>query len=357
MPTERLVVPSKSLSERLRDNPIALVLSAAVGGALFSAMFMTFVMRPDIPNKVGPGNVKSASVETTGAAPREAVKAEPAQQAAVAAPPAANVETPAAPTNGNNENKVAGANSGAESSGAADCQEQTWPYIARPCLANEAPQRGVRVISTDKVADPVIKSVESPPAVVINRASPPPIETSPPAAVATAPVASPAPTANAQAAKPAGTAPEAKPAETPKPVEAATTIATPVQSPSVAMNRPVQSSPAATNANAAVSAVQPALATGATVPSAMPPQPQPQPTLATASEERKSSRQRARKRMDGSQIAAHAIGAGRQRRLAGRRGKRHVHRKRSVCGRADSRGQQQPAGSAAAAHRRALDGT
>lgn len=68
-----------------------------------------------------------------------------------------------------------------EAADAANCREQTWPYIARPCLANakslanekgganEKGERGVRVISTDKLADPVINVVETPPDAVINR--------------------------------------------------------------------------------------------------------------------------------------------------------------------------------------------
>ncbi len=63
----------------------------------------------------------------------------------------------------------------AEMAASADCQTQTWPHIARPCLSNEQQgTRGVRMITTDKLAEPAISVIEKPPANVIHQMAPPP---------------------------------------------------------------------------------------------------------------------------------------------------------------------------------------
>jgi hypothetical protein len=62
----------------------------------------------------------------------------------------------------------------AEAAGSADCQTQTWPHIARPCLSNEQGVRGVRMITTDKLTEPAISVIEKPPANVIHQMAPPP---------------------------------------------------------------------------------------------------------------------------------------------------------------------------------------
>jgi len=56
----------------------------------------------------------------------------------------------------------------------ADCQTQTWPHIARPCLSSEQETRGVRMITTDKLTEPAISVIEKPPANVIHPMPPPP---------------------------------------------------------------------------------------------------------------------------------------------------------------------------------------
>ena len=58
--------------------------------------------------------------------------------------------------------------------GPADCQTQTWPHIARPCLSSEQETRGVRMITTDKLTEPAISVIEKPPANVIHPMPPPP---------------------------------------------------------------------------------------------------------------------------------------------------------------------------------------
>lgn len=63
----------------------------------------------------------------------------------------------------------------AETAVSADCQTQTWPHIARPCLSNEQQgTRGVRMITTDKLAEPAISVIEKPPANVIHQMAPSP---------------------------------------------------------------------------------------------------------------------------------------------------------------------------------------
>lgn len=115
--------------------------SVAVVGAVFGAFYLGTVFSNS------PRETKSvAAVETTGSAPAQ-----------------------------KEEGKTAASESTVvEAADAANCREQTWPYIARPCLANEKSGRGVRVISTDKVAEPVIGVIEAPPDAVINRKVAPP---------------------------------------------------------------------------------------------------------------------------------------------------------------------------------------
>ena len=64
---------------------------------------------------------------------------------------------------------------GAQPVGSADCQTQTWPHIARPCLSSEQETRGVRMITTDKLTEPAISVIEKPPVNVIHPMPPPPV--------------------------------------------------------------------------------------------------------------------------------------------------------------------------------------
>jgi hypothetical protein len=61
-----------------------------------------------------------------------------------------------------------------EAASPTDCQTQTWPHIARPCLPNEQGSRGVRMITTDKLTEPAISVIEKPPANMIHPMPPPP---------------------------------------------------------------------------------------------------------------------------------------------------------------------------------------
>ena len=146
-----------------------------------------------------------------------------------------------------------------EAADAANCRAQTWPYIARPCLANdkslanEKGERGVRVISTDKLADPVINVLETPPDAVINRKTAPQ-EPSKTQAAASAPAAAnnsasaEAPSLKSGASLGAiAISPAAAPTQTPEPVVAAAPLPTepPVVAPATLQQPAVQATAAA----------------------------------------------------------------------------------------------------------------
>ena len=272
---DRFVSSQEGWGQRLRNHPLAIAGGAAFCGALLSAFIVGAMMRPGTPAKPSKAEMARSIPETTGSAAQSA-KSDPQ-------PPPAKIETakvepapvkpePAAPNDSSSASKENGAkDSASEKSAAADCHEQTWPYIARPCLANEVPKRGVRVISTDRLADPVKSAVEQPPEAVINRAAPPP----PPAA----PKVAATPPNIEQKAEPA------KPVETAKPVEAATPAApasapAPAPAASVASTQPATpptvTSPAPMTATPVVATtppatVQPAMADPASAVTAAPP--------------------------------------------------------------------------------------
>lgn len=132
--------PSSSLWAKLGLTAASIAAIGAVGGAFYLGTVFSNA----------PLETKSvAATETTGSAPAKDNARTDEKQAAASAP------------------------ASADTADAANCREQTWPYIARPCLANEKGARGVRVISTDKLADPVINVVETPPDAVINRKTAP----------------------------------------------------------------------------------------------------------------------------------------------------------------------------------------
>ena len=79
-----------------------------------------------------------------------------------------------AETTGRAAPQIAQEPAAAQPDGSADCQTQTWPHIARPCLSSEQETRGVRMITTDKLTGPAISVIEKPPANVIHPMLPPP---------------------------------------------------------------------------------------------------------------------------------------------------------------------------------------
>jgi hypothetical protein len=207
-------------AEFARRNPVALVGSGAIiGGALVAVLIINADGRGSTPQPTQTATI----VETTGRA------------------------APAEPS-GRNDSKSA------DASTTADCGEQTWPYIARPCLANDAAsKRGVRVISTDRLSDPVIGTIQAPPEAVANRRVaaddaqrelPPMIQpiarSEPPTASAAAP--SPTPAAASTEQQAANQHPRTPPAA-PRPTEAA--VVSKPSEPVIASATPAQSSAAA----------------------------------------------------------------------------------------------------------------
>jgi hypothetical protein len=58
--------------------------------------------------------------------------------------------------------KTPDADTSARSEMSSECDRQTWPYITQQCLVErEAAQRKVRVITTDRIAPPVVTAIEA----------------------------------------------------------------------------------------------------------------------------------------------------------------------------------------------------
>jgi hypothetical protein len=216
-PDERIVTISERAGGWLRNHPVALAgiasaIGVASGALLFVVMFLGGPVSHDEASPAGAARTITSRAETTGSA-MQAEKLEPA---------ATNV-APVEPSS---------QKSAEEKPAAADCQEQTWPYIARSCLAGEeSNKRGVRVISTDKLPEPVIGALETPPPSVTNRVvrTETPHALPPPPAEVAAP--EPAPPVNNQiAAAPLPPAPE---------VEAKIEPAIAITSPSAPRQEPV----------------------------------------------------------------------------------------------------------------------
>ena len=48
-----------------------------------------------------------------------------------------------------------------DSTASVDCEQQTWPYLSHECASRK--RRSVRVITTDRLAEPVVSAIEAPP--------------------------------------------------------------------------------------------------------------------------------------------------------------------------------------------------
>jgi hypothetical protein len=137
MPSANRFVAPNGLMARLRERPLTLAAGALVCGALFGGLM---VGKPaDSPNKAP---VRAA--ETTGSAQPSA-------------PVARSEATP--PAN--------------DSTASVDCEQQTWPYLSHECASRT--RRSVRVITTDRLAEPVVSAIEAPPpASNVSPTAPPP---------------------------------------------------------------------------------------------------------------------------------------------------------------------------------------
>ncbi len=128
MPSPR-VSGYQDLLFRLRNSPAAIAATAGGIGLICGAFVVAMTSGPSAtPSQVA----QKAPVETTGSA--TPMKVEPVQ-----APAPIKTETVAV----------------------SDCDRQTWPHITQQCLTErEATQRKVRVITTDKIAPPVVSAIE-----------------------------------------------------------------------------------------------------------------------------------------------------------------------------------------------------
>jgi hypothetical protein len=195
------------LRETVRNHPVILATSAATAGVLLGAFVVMQALAPSKPH------------------------------ADVAAAPQAAIETRAAPKP---VAETTGSASAGDNVASADCENQTWPYLSAVCteeLRNK--NRGLRVISTDKLDKPTIAAIEAvPPA---SAAEPRPNVTAPPEVSAPPAVASTTPTTPLVPATASFFAPQAQPVPLTQP--AATT-----PEPSVAAaSEPAQPQPAAKN--------------------------------------------------------------------------------------------------------------
>jgi hypothetical protein len=125
MPSANRFVAPNGLMARLRERPLTLAAGALVCGALLGGLM---VGKPaDSPN-----NAPVRAAETTGSAQPSGPVAK-----AEATPPAN------------------------DSTASVDCEQQTWPYLSHECASRK--RRSVRVITTDRLAEPVVSAIEAPP--------------------------------------------------------------------------------------------------------------------------------------------------------------------------------------------------
>jgi hypothetical protein len=188
----RLVYGYQDFWFRFRHSPAAIAATAGAIGVICGALVIGVLHKPST-NVVDVA--QNQPVETVGAgAP---VKADPPQIKAETPPVAASTDktAPLPADSAGNENK--------EASASAYCEQQTWPYITQDCLTETTGgQRKVRVITTDKIAAPVVSAIEAPRANELSGASAKPEQNTvmqqQPVAVRSAP-ATPAATAPAAA--------------------------------------------------------------------------------------------------------------------------------------------------------------
>jgi hypothetical protein len=125
MPSANRFVAPNGLMARLRERPLTLAAGALVCGALLGGLM---VGKPaDSPN-----NAPVRAAETTGSAQPSG--------------PVAKAEA-TSPAN--------------DSTASVDCEQQTWPYLSHECASRK--RRSVRVITTDRLAEPVVSAIEAPP--------------------------------------------------------------------------------------------------------------------------------------------------------------------------------------------------
>jgi hypothetical protein len=249
---DRFVVPEQSLAERWQKRPIAIAVAAALGGVAFGALGVSLIGRAPPPTQepritAQPAEPDRTAAATTGSAPV-------AESLARSEPAAADAKSTSEQAAIGSENRDAGGE---------NCGEQAWPYLT-PCTpTSDSGTRQVRVISTDKLADPV-ESVAAAPR-------------------AKTEVAAPAPRTPSSSA-PSGAAPSSTAPPAAAPVPAAASVA-----------EPVATTPSATTAVRADTAPPPAVMPKPEVAAASTPSPRRDEIAPLANEAAKPAK-RARKR-------------------------------------------------------------
>ena len=152
----RIIPSNQSLVSRLRERPLSLAAGALVCGALLGGLA---VYQPG--SRDGAAEAEGRA-ETTGSAPSSAASPN------IASTKPAHVKAEEA------IGKEAEPTAPASRTAAVDCDEQTWPYLSNECA--ERKRRSVRVITTDKLPEPVVSAMEAPSV----SASVPPAASAPP---------------------------------------------------------------------------------------------------------------------------------------------------------------------------------
>jgi hypothetical protein len=225
---DRFVLSEDGFAERWRKRPMAIAVAAALGGVAFGALAVSLANRPTPSTQepivaAEPGSSDRTAAVTTGVA------------SGVVAESTARSEPATTNAKGASEQAVLGSDN-PDASG-ENCSEQAWPYLT-PCTTKaESGSRQVRVISTDKLAEPVGSVPAAPRAKIettapVTRAPSSPASTvrPMPPAVASAPTASmPGPVASAPSGAVAASAdPAPAPHVTPTPeITAASTQSPP----------------------------------------------------------------------------------------------------------------------------------
>jgi hypothetical protein len=143
------------LRDTLRNHPVIVASTAATAGVLVGAFVAVQLLDTPQPRPVSVPAPQAAA--ETKAAPKPVAET-----------------TGSAPTG--------------ETVTSAECEQQTWPYLSRACIAEMRIKNRMRLISTDRLDKPTVAAIEAPaPAAEIKPASP--ASAMPTPAPAAAPVA------------------------------------------------------------------------------------------------------------------------------------------------------------------------
>jgi hypothetical protein len=140
---------------RFRHSPAAIAATAGGIGLICGALAVAMTSGPPATNSQV---AFKQPVETTGAATSMTADPQPVESVTP------SKGDPVVKTDTEPKNDLASV---------SECDQQAWPYITQQCLAErDAGQRKVRVITTDKIAPPVVSAIETDRAKELPRAEP-----------------------------------------------------------------------------------------------------------------------------------------------------------------------------------------